>query len=374
MRLAAAILVVMLMVPAPDLRSQPEEKIRELVTRELQPLQPRDGAGGTAIAVRIDGRFLFFNSGHADLANGRPITSASLFNLASLGKVFVATLLAQAVQQGEIRLEERVASYVPELEQGGDIRRVTLGQLATHTSGLLLPQDHPPWPEEHYFLPEFLKALNLWKADSEHQPGMQHNYTHAGFILLHLAVERRLGTSLQQLLEARVLEPTGLRSTFVPMDPADPRGALPPAQRSRAVQGYGEYGTPIGEPGDVQGYYLWPGTAQMFASARDMAVFLAANLGEVPPHRPLLAAMEFAQRDRFPIGPRNAQGLAWEIAYEGGARIVEKHGGLNNTSAYIGMIPSAKAGIVILSNRGEMTVGEAGRRILLELAKPGRLG
>ena len=84
--------------------------------------------------------------------------------------------------------------------------------------------------------------------------------------------------------------------------------------------------------------------------------------------------MEFAQRDRFPIGPRNAQGLAWEIAYEGGARIVEKHGGLNNTSAYIGMIPSAKAGIVILSNRGEMTVGEAGRRILLELAKPGRLG
>jgi len=62
MRLAAAILVVMLMVPAPDLRSQPEEKIRELVTRELQPLQPRDGAGGTAIAVRIDGRFLGWDS------------------------------------------------------------------------------------------------------------------------------------------------------------------------------------------------------------------------------------------------------------------------------------------------------------------------
>ena len=374
MRLAAAILGVVLMVPTPDSRSQPEGKIRELVTRELQPLQPRDGAGGTAVAVRIDGRSFFFNFGQADLANGQPITSDSLFNLASLGKVFAATLLAQAVQRGEIRLEERVASYVTELEQGGDIRRVTLGQLATHTSGLLLPQDHPPWPDEHYSQPEFLKALKQWKADPEHEPGMQHIYTHAGFILLHLAIERRLGTRLQQLLEARVLQPMGLRSTFVPMAPADPRGALGPAQQSRAVQGYGEHGAPIGEPGDVQGYYLWPGTAQMFASARDMAVFLAANLGEVPPHRALLAAMEFAQRDRFPIGPSNAQGLAWEIAYEGGARIVEKHGGLNNASAYIGLIPSAKAGIVILSNRGEMTVGEAGRRILLELAKPGRLG
>jgi beta-lactamase class C len=55
---------------------------------------------------------------------------------------------------------------------------------------------------------------------------------------------------------------------------------LPSQGRRRAVQGYALDGTPIGGPGDLQGYYHWLGTGQIYASARDMAVFLAANLGK----------------------------------------------------------------------------------------------
>ncbi len=375
MRLLAGILVLMLIASTgAGSRAQPEQRVRDLVARGIEPMLPGDGAGGTAVAVRIDGRTFFFNYGHAEVASQRPITSDTLFNLASLSKLFVATMLAHAIERGELRLEDRVAGYVTELEQGGDIRRVTIGQLATHTSGLLLPQDHPPWPEEHYTLPEFLRVLNQWKADAEHEPGRQRIYTHAGFILLQLALERRFGTSLRELIEARVLRPLGLASTIVPADRGNPRGGLDPALKSRAVQGYGEDGAPVGDPGDVQGYYLWPGTAQMFSTPRDMAAFLSANLGEAPQHRPLLGAMEFAHRDRFPIDPRNAQALAWEIAYEAGTRIVEKHGGLNNSSTYIGMIPSAKIGVVILSNRGNQFPGEIGRGLLLDLARRDRLG
>jgi beta-lactamase class C len=47
------------------------------------------------------------------------------------------------------------------------------------------------------------------------------------------------------------------------------------------------------------------------------------------------------------------------------------HGGLNNASAYIGMMPTRKLGIVILSNRGNQYPNEPGRRILLELAAAG---
>ena len=54
----------------------------------------------------------------------------------SVGKVFATTLLAQAVKQGELSLDDPVAKYVTELQRGGDIRRITLGQLASHTSGL----------------------------------------------------------------------------------------------------------------------------------------------------------------------------------------------------------------------------------------------
>src|SRR4051812_24827449 len=120
---------------------------------------PSAGACGVAVVLRLGGHTFFFNYGWADRGNEKPVTTDSLFNLASLRKVFEATLLARSVRDGDLGLEERLAKYVSELQGGGDIRRVTLGQVATHTSGLLLPQDHPPWPDWGYTLPEFIPTI-----------------------------------------------------------------------------------------------------------------------------------------------------------------------------------------------------------------------
>src|SRR5262249_14453252 len=149
-----------------------------VVTRHIQSIVPADGAGGAAVALRIAGRTLFFNYGFAESISRRPIGSDTLFNLASLRKVFDATLLAQAVRNGELGLDDPVEAYVEELRGGGDIRRVTLRHLATHTSGLLLPQDHPPWPDWGYTPAQFIRTLNAWRSDS--LPGQTHLYTHAG--------------------------------------------------------------------------------------------------------------------------------------------------------------------------------------------------
>jgi beta-lactamase class C len=373
MRMLATTLLMMAAAcpAAAQCRTEASAALRGVIDRHIKDLEPGAGPGGLAIALRIDGRTSFFNYGMADEAKQQPVTCDSLFNLASLGKVFDATLLASAVRRGEIGLDEPVAKYVTELERGGDIRVVTFGQLATHTSGLLLPQDHPPWPEEHYVRSTFIDTLNRWNSSEGHRPGKQHEYTHAGFILLHLALERRLGMPLRSLIEQRILKPLGMTSTAVPGPGSNPRGDLDTALRTRAVQGYDGDGKPVGEPGDIQGYYLWPGTGQMFSSARDMATFLAANLGELPGNGQLQADMRRAHRARFPIRNNSAQAqawqaLAWEVHAEG--PIVDKNGGLNNTSAYIGMVPSKRIGIVMLANRGEQDVTQTGRRILLELA------
>ena len=66
--------------------------VQRTVVQEIEPRLPHDGIGGTAIAVRIDGRTLFFNYGSADVAQKRPVTSDSLFNIASIRKVFEARL------------------------------------------------------------------------------------------------------------------------------------------------------------------------------------------------------------------------------------------------------------------------------------------
>ena len=70
------------------------------------------------------------------------------------------------------------------------------------------------------------------------------------------------------------------------------------------------------------------------------------------------------------ISERNLQALAWEIITADEPNIIEKYGGLNNASAYIGMMPSRKLGIVILANRGNVYPNEVGRRIMLDIVAP----
>jgi beta-lactamase class C len=344
-----------------------DQQVRDAVVDEIDEALPDEGPGGAAVVIRIGGRTLFFNYGTANSA-GKPITSDSLFNLASLGKTFDTTLLSLAVLQGEVSLDDPVAKYVTELQQGGDIRKVTLGQLVTYTSGLTLPQDRPPWPKAHYTLPTFLSYLNNWKMSPDHQPGKTVTISHAPFMLLHVALERRFGMPYQQLLEQRLLRPLGLSSTILPLH-RNSVAQLPPSLMRRAVQNYDDLGEPVGKPGDVQGFYHWPGTGQMFSSARDMATFLAVQLGEGPEQPLLREAVALAQRPIAAYPPYFTQALAWEVR-QSAATIVDKNGALNNTSSYFGLIPDKRIGMVLLTNRGEQYVAKVGRRTLLRLGLP----
>ena len=346
-------------------RAESDAEIEQVVRRHVQPMLI--AAGGMAVALHIDGRTLLFNYGMADVARKQPITSDSLFNLASVGKAFIATLLAQAVKQGEVSLDDPVAKYVTELQQG-EIRKVTLGQLASHTSGLT----RTPQQYEHrgpYKLADFIRYLNTWQADAAHAPGKQDIYSNTGFVLLSLALQRRFNTPIAQLMEERLLAPLGMTSTALPVPRANARGQLAPELRRRAVQGYNSDAQPVGEPGQQQGIFNWPGTGQMYSSARDMARFLAANLGALPDNAPLQAAMAFAQQGVFTVGPRFTQALAWQRVKNDGLELVDKNGGLNNTATYIGMIPQRRLGIVILSNCGGEPATRIGRQIMLALAR-----
>jgi Beta-lactamase class C and other penicillin binding proteins len=172
--------------------------IEQIVAQKIQPILPKGGGGGVAVAVRIDGKTSFFNYGMADNAQNRPVTADSIFNLGSVGKVFATTLLAQAVKQDELGLDDPVAKYVTELQRGGDIRRITLRQLASHTSGLpRVPQQYETWHRGRYTWPDFVRFLNSWKAGPNHGPGQQYLYSNAAMVLLRVALERRFNAPVR---------------------------------------------------------------------------------------------------------------------------------------------------------------------------------
>lgn len=335
--------------------------LQRIVARNVQGMLPGDGHGGVAVALRIGGRTQFYNYGEADARRDRPNRPDAIFNLASVGKLFATTLLAQAVKRGEMQLDDPVAKYVTELRQGGDIRDVTLGEIASHTSGLPRePEEYEPWHRGRYTLPDFIRFLNSWKASPGHEPGKQDIYSNLAMILLRLALERGLHEPFGTLMHERITGPLAMDSTAL---------TLSPALRARAVQGYGPLGRPIGVPGIGESSNLdFRVAGQIFSSPRDMATFLTANMGELPDHRDLQDAMALAQRGVFTVNPHFTQGLAWQIVDRGDLVIVDKNGGLPNTSTYIGFAPSTKIGIVILANRGRQNATAVGRRILHELA------
>src|SRR4029450_1011729 len=324
---------------------QAEVNVEQIVAQKVQPILPKGGGGGVAVAVRMNGNTQFFNYGMADNAQNRSVTADSIFNLGSVGKVFATTLLAQAVKQGELSLDDPVAKYVTELQRGGDIRRITLGQLASHTSGLpRVPQQYETWHRGRYTWPDFVRFLNSWKPDPKQEPGQQYLNSNAAMVLLRVALERRFNTQFTALMRERLTGPLGMTSTALLL----PRDLL-----GRAVQGYGPMGRPIGRPGMEGGTFKWPGAGQIYSSSGDMAIFLAANLGELPGHGPIENAMAFAHQGVFTVSPRLKIGLAWQIVSAGNFTIIDKNGGLPQTSTSLEFSPRKKLGVVILVNRGK---------------------
>ena len=336
--------------------------VEAIVAQNVRPLSPQNGrGGGVAVAVRMNGKTQFFNYGFANLSRNERVTADSIFNLGSVGKLFATTTLAEAVKRAELSLDDPVAKYVTELQRGGDVRRITLGEIASHTSGL---PDHPGqyerWHRGRYTWPDFVRFLNSWKADPKHEPGKQYLYSDTAMVLLRIALQRRFNTPFAQLMHQRITGPLGMTSTALPL----PRDLL-----ARAVQGYNPQGQPLGKPGMEGGDFEWRGSGQIYSSARDMATFLSANLGELADHGPIESAMAFTQQPVFTVSPRLSIGLAWQIVSSGNLQIFDKNGGLNNTSTYIGFAPQRKLGVIILVNRGKQHATGFGRQILHALAQ-----
>jgi beta-lactamase class C len=360
-KLLIAILLGALAGPG-DGHAQAADDLGQTVSRHVQELLPDNNLGGLAVALRVNGKTSLYNYGMADAARQQPITSDSIFNLASVGKLFATTFLADAVKRGEMRLDDPVARYVTELQKSGDIQEVTLGQIASHTSGLPRePGQYETWHRGKYTLPDFIRFLNDWQADPQHEPGKQDIYSNLAMILLRLALERRFHEPFATLMKERITGPLGMDSTAL---------QLSPALRVRAVQGYGPLGRAIGQPGiGTSSNMDFAVAGQIFSSPRDMAVFLTANMGELPGHRELQDAMAVAQQGVFTVNPRFTQALAWQIVQRDDLTVIDKNGGLPVTSTYIGFAPAAKVGIVILENRGRQKATRVGRQILRELAR-----
>ena len=275
------------------------------------------------------------------------VTSASIFDLASLTKVLATTSMAMILyERGLLDLDLPVARLVPEFKTDDPRReRVTVRMLLAHSSGL------PAY--EKLFLRangrnEMIAAACATPLVAE--PGAKAEYSDIGFIILGLALERLAEETLDRFCQQEILGPLGMaHSAFDP--PLHWWSLIPPTQddqsfRHRIIQAEVQDENASAMEGVA-------GHAGLFASAEDVATFSHVMLqGGRPILRPETLAV-FTQRQASPAGTSRA--LGWDTpsspSQSGQYFSPRSFGHLGYTGTSLWIDPERQLSITLLTNR-----------------------
>ena len=326
--------------------------IRDVVQATVGPWIEKENPPSVIVVVRQAGKTHFIPFGDADTERHKAVTADTIFELASITKVFATTSLAMEIAVGQMHLDDPVAKYLPYLSSsGGDIKKVTLKQLATHTSSLPRTPGKMQ-PDGEWTREALMKWLAQWHAP--YPPGSKSLYSNLGVGLLGLAIEKHEQQPLIDVWKRQFLGPLGMSHTFFD---------IPPDAANLVVQAYSPKGLPI----EQTPVGAWPAGGRLRCSGRDMGEFLTANLGERADRPFITKAMHLAQKPYFRASPKMTQGLAWQRLNLAGEFVIDKNGGLEGTSTYIGMLPDRHIGVVVMANRGKCNATLVGRKLLLGL-------
>jgi uncharacterized protein YbbC (DUF1343 family) len=295
-----------------------------------------------------------------------PMTENTIFDLASLTKVVATTTSVMIlVEEGRIRLNDRVSTYLPGFERYGKAP-ITVRHLMTHMSGLRPDVDLAyDWEGNDAAI----------KLAFEEVPGSAPNerfvYSDIGYFLLGEIVSRVSGKPLDQFARERIFAPLGMADTgFNP--PSSLHDRIAPTERCT------KYGWPCEEPdpptGSGQGMQMLRGTvhdptarrmggvaghAGLFSTAEDLSIFCRMLLaGGVYKNTRVLSPLMVAKMTSpaTPTGERNVRGFGWDMDSSYSANRGELlplgsfgHTGFTGTSLWID--PTTHLFVVFLSNR-----------------------
>jgi CubicO group peptidase (beta-lactamase class C family) len=341
-----------------------------------------------SMAVVHEGEIIFSQAfGHANLEEQRPATPRTIYPMASITKVFTATMLAHLAEQRVVSLEDPVQKYVPEYQPRSPFPGTlptTLRQLATHTSGL--PKDAPlnfwcnfsgfAWivtggqTEMSWFVPCDSLLKSLGEIELVHPPEVFAHYSNLNIQILGMAMERACGEPFQTYMEAEILAPLGMKDT---------RFALDAEQHKRLATGYvytGPTVPPLKAPEYVLGCATYSGG--LFTTSEDLARFIISVLEEDRADDLHILETGTLRRMRTPQsihqpGVHPCHGLGWGVVKIDGHHAIEHNGALLGYHAHVSAIPDLGLGIVALSNTKNYlwrpdSCKELARAVLTDLA------
>ena len=323
----------------------------------MQDMVQKGEVSGAVTAVVSRDRLLHLEAtGLADIASRRPMTTDTLFWIASMTKPVTGVAVLMLQDEGKLKASDPVAKYLPAFADlktpSGKPANLTITQILTHTSGL--GEADPAGAREARTLADLEK---LWlAAPMQYEPGAQWKYTQSGINAASRIVEVVSGKPFDEFVQERIFDPLGMKdTTFYPTE----------AQRSRLVTAYTKHkatgALEVTPPRPDYGSRNRPplGNGGLFSTAPDYARFAQMLLrgGELDGRRYLSAeAMKLLTEpltDDLPTGffqteawGRRGANYGWGLStsilktpHEGAASMLSPgtygHGGAWGTQAWI---------------------------------------
>jgi beta-lactamase class C len=328
--------------------------------RELR----HDGAPGVSLVAVVHGHTFYENSGSSDRP-GLPLTNTTIFETASVSKVFTTTLLGIDVARGSKSLDERVAALFHRPLRSR-LRPATLEMLATYTAGfpnLPAALDRVPsseWGLENYSTDDFLRFVSRLQPHATVPAARVYSDASVGFLGLCLG-HFRLKTFASRL-DRNLFRPLGMRDTGIWLN----------ARQERRLA--------TGETPDGRAALRWPvdvmaGADGITSTTYDLGHFLAAELGE---RRGVSSAitrgMTIATNTGFLfVHDSRFQALAWTwlpAEIQGKPTwIIQKGGNLPGFSSRVAFNRELGIGVAILANRGSLPTQDVAMNLVRRIAE-----
>ena len=307
---------------------------------------------GAAVAVLYRGAVLHHEGyGMANLEHGIPITSTSVFDVASVSKQFCAFAIALLVDEGRIALDDDIRTHMPELPDFG--HTITLRHLLHHTSGLR------DWPGmlamtgrnmEDVISMEEITAFIKHQRTLNFVPGTQYSYSNTGYTILALLIERLSGQSFRTFTEERIFAPLDMTQTHF----QDDHEEIVP---QRVVS----YSSQLGEIHRIGNGLMALGSSSLHTSTEDLLKWVQ-NFEDQKIGSPAVHAMMNSQ-GQLNDGTEIPYGFGLVRGTYRGLNTISHTGGWAGFRTVILRIPDHEFTAIVLSNSAIMNASTMAQRV-----------
>jgi CubicO group peptidase (beta-lactamase class C family) len=295
------------------------------------------GAPGVSIAlVRGRDTLAFGGWGKADLENDVPATARTVYRIGSITKQFTSAAVMQLVEQGKVKLDDSIGTYLPTLPTSW--RAAPVRQYLNHTSGAPSYTDIGArwvrrWGEE--MTPDTIVALTahdtLWFP-----PGTKWRYDNTGYVVLGMLIERVAGRAWAEDFAERFAKPLGLLDTRW----CDTKVLIP-----RRAQGYARQGT------------QWINAPYLAMTQPFSAGALCSTVGDLAKWNRALAHAQVVSAASYKLmmTPEGAAapshyGFGLTAGSLEGHAMISHGGGINGFISSNAWLPDAELSVTVLTN------------------------